>query len=115
MLVPGAAQKVIVHLNDDTSSASDYLYVEVLRFLYDRGIAGATVIRPWSGFGAHHRVHTSGADSIEGEHLPIRIEFLDSPEVVQGLLPALCELVTDGLIETHATSIVKWAQKVPRA
>ena len=52
-----------------------------------------------------------GAGSVAGEHLPIRIEFLESPETVDGILPALCELVTDGLIESHATTIVKSAQK----
>ena len=69
------------------------------------------MIRPAAGFGSHHRLHTAGAGSVEGEHLPVRIEFLESPEVVASLLPALCELVTDGLIETHATTIVKSVQR----
>lgn len=111
MLQPGPAKKVIVHLNRDTSSAHDFLYTEILGFLYDRGIAGATVIRPHAGFGSHHRLHTTGAASVEGEHLPVQIEFLETPEVVDALLPALCELVTDGLIETHTTTVVKAAQR----
>jgi PII-like signaling protein len=112
MLKPGPAKKVIVHLNQDTSSARDFLYAEILGFLYDRGIAGATVIRPHSGFGSHHQLHTTGAGSVEGEHLPVRIEFLETPEVVDALLPALCELVTDGLVETSATTVVKAAQRI---
>src|ERR1700683_2356653 len=111
MLVPGTAKKVIIHLNDDTSSARDFLYNEILAFLYGHGVAGATVIRPHAGFGSHHRLHTTGAGSVEGEHLPVRIEFLESPEVVDAILPALCELVSDGLVETHATTIVKSAQR----
>ena len=74
-------------------------------------MAGATMIRPAAGFGSHHRLHTAGAGSVEGEHLPIRIEFLESAEVVDAILPDLCELVTDGLVETHATTIVKSAQR----
>jgi PII-like signaling protein len=112
MLQPGPAKKVVVHLNQDTSSARDFLYAEILGFLYDRGIAGATVIRPHSGFGSHHQLHTTGAGSVEGEHLPVRIEFLETPEVVDALLPALCELVTDGLVETSATTVVKAAQRI---
>jgi hypothetical protein len=111
-LKPGPAKKVIVHLNEDTSSARDFLHTEIIAFLYDRGIAGATVIRPDSGFGSHHRLHTAGAGSVEGEHLPIRIEFLETPEVVDALLPSLCDLVTDGLVETHATTVVKAAQRI---
>lgn len=110
MLVAGAAKKVIVYLNEDTSSERDFLHVEILEFLISRGVSGATVIRPFAGFGSHHRLHTIAAGSVEGEHLPMRIEFLDSPEVIDALLAPLCELVTDGLIETHPTTIIKSVQ-----
>jgi PII-like signaling protein len=111
MLAPGAAQKVIIHLNQDTNSTQGFLFSEILDFLYANGVAGATVIRPYAGFGSHHRIHTQGAGSVEGEHLPVRIEFLESPAVVDAILPALCDMVTDGLVETHPTTVVKWAQR----
>jgi uncharacterized protein len=111
MLLPGLATKVIIHLNEDTSSGRDFLYKEIFAFLYDHGVAGATMIRPHSGFGSHHRVHTAGAASVEGEHLPVRIEFLENPGLVDTLLPSLCDLVTDGMIETHATTVVKTASR----
>jgi len=114
MLAPGAAQKVIVHLNEDTSSRQDFLHAEILAFLYEKGIAGATVFRPSAGFGSGHRIHTAGAGSVEGEHLPVRIEFLESPDVVNRVLPELCELVTDGLVETHPTTIVKSVRQLER-
>jgi PII-like signaling protein len=112
MLTPGAAKKVIIHLNEDTSSARDFLYTEIFRFLFDRGVAGATMIRPYAGFGSHHQLHSMGGGSVAGEHLPVRIEFLESPEVIDGLLPSLCDLVTDGLVETQTTTIVKSARRV---
>jgi uncharacterized protein len=111
MLSPGAAQKVIVYLNEDTSSARDFLYRDILAFLYARGVAGASVIRPGEGFGSHHQLHTTGAFSAEGEHLPVRIEFLETVEAVERILPDLCDLVDDGLIETHPTTIVKSARR----
>lgn len=109
MLSPGVAQKVIIHLNEDTSSTHDFLYLEIVSFLMENGVSGATMLRPSAGFGSHNRLHTAGADGVEGEHLPVRIEFLESPEVVERLLPGICELVTDGLVETHPTLIVKSA------
>jgi hypothetical protein len=112
MLLPGEARKVTVHLNEDTSSAHHFLYGEVLEYLLENGVAGATMFRPDAGFGSHHRLHTAGAGSVEGEHLPVRIEFLERAEVVDRLLPGLCELVTDGLIEMQATTIVKSATRV---
>ncbi len=112
MLAPGEARKVTVHLNEDTSSARDFLYSEILAFLFENGVAGATLFRPEAGFGSHHRLHTAGAGSVEGDHLPVRIEFLERPEVIDRLLPGLCALVTDGLVEMHATTIVKSATRV---
>ena len=109
MLAPGPARKVTIHLNEDTNSANDFLYNEIFRFLFDHGVAGATVIRPHAGFGSHHRFPMSGAGSVEGEHLPVRIEFLESAEVIDAILPSLCALVTDGLVEMQTTTIVKSA------
>jgi len=96
----------VIHLNEDAASVGDYLYLEVVSFLFEQGVAGATVLRGHSGFGIHHRIHTKGAPGMSGEHLPIRVEFLESVETVGRLLPELVELVTDGVIEVQATNII---------
>jgi PII-like signaling protein len=98
---------VTIHLNEDTSARSDFLYNEIFAFLYQRGVAGATLLRPQAGFGSHHRVHTAGAEGAAADHLPVRIEFIDSDEKVRALLPALSALITDGLIEAHDTTVLK--------
>ena len=41
------------------------------------------------------------------EHLPVKIEFIDTAERVDQLLPTLYDMVTDGLIEEQDTTIVK--------
>ena len=71
MLTPGPAQRVVIHLNEDAASEGDYLHLEIVSFLFSNGISGATVLRGYSGFGAHHRLHTQGAPGSSGEHLPI--------------------------------------------
>jgi PII-like signaling protein len=110
MLLPGPAQRVVIHLNEDAASEGDYLHQEVVSFLFAQGVAGATVLRGHSGFGSHHRIHTHGAPGISGEHLPIRVEFVELAQTVEGLMPKLIELVTDGVIEVQATTIVHVAQ-----
>jgi PII-like signaling protein len=96
MLAPGLAKKITIHLNEDTSAEDDFLYRRVLRFLFERGVAGASLLRPEAGFGSR-------------EHLPVRIEFIESREKVESLLPELCALVTDGLIEAQDTLIIQAA------
>jgi hypothetical protein len=109
MLAPGLAKKITIHLNEDTSARHDFLFSEILTFLQERGVAGATFIRPAGGFGSHHRSHSTEGGLAEREHLPVRIEFIETRDAADALLPALCELITDGLIEAHDTTVIKAA------
>jgi PII-like signaling protein len=109
MLAPGLAKKITIHLNEDTTARHDFLHNEIFSFLRERGVAGATLIRPAAGFGSHHRTHSAGGGFAEQEHLPLRIEFIETKEVADALLPSLCELITDGLIEAHDTTVIKAA------
>lgn len=106
MLVPGPAKKITIHLNEDTSSRTDYLSREVLALLLRQGVAGATVLRPEAGFGVHHRVHTQEGGIDTNQHMPLRIEFIDTEQNINALLPLLRELVTDGLIEAQDTMVL---------
>jgi PII-like signaling protein len=115
MLQHGVAKKVTIHLNEDTVAAHDFLYKEVFDLLLQRGVAGASLIRPEAGFGSHHRVHsTHPAGGSRQDHLPIRIEFIESPDKVAAILPDLCRLVSDGLIEAHDTTVWKAISEMER-
>ena len=109
MLAAGVAKKVTIHLNEDTAARHDFLYNEIFALLRERRVAGATLIRPAAGFGSHHRMHSMEGGIAEQEHLPVRIEFIETKEAVDALLPSLCELITDGLIEAHETTVIKAA------
>jgi hypothetical protein len=109
MLKLGPARKVTIHLNEDTSTSTDFLYRDIFAFLLKEGVSGATLTRPAAGFGWHHRVHVHHGEGVQGDHLPVRIEFIESPDRVQALLPELCRITTDGLIEVNETTIMKMA------
>jgi PII-like signaling protein len=55
-------------------------------------------------------MHTPKVEALS-EHLPVRIEFVETAEKVDELLPTLYDMVTDGLIEVHDTTVVKVAAK----
>ena len=109
MLVPGPAKKVTIHFNEDTVSQDDFLSHEIVALLLRQGVAGATLLRPEAGFGSHHRVHSEDGGIDTDQHMPLRIEFIDTESNVLALLPLLQELVTDGLIEAQDTTILKVA------
>lgn len=106
MLPHGKAQKLTVYLNEDTSSTENFAYQEVMTFLYEQEVAGATLIRPEEGFGNHHQRH-----EVIRRSFPVRIEFIESAEVVEAILPTLCEIVLDGLIEVQERLVVKAAKR----
>jgi len=110
MLKKGAAKKVTIYVNEDTQYHLQPLYEAILTYLMHKGVAGATASRAMAGFGPHHVMHTTKIEVLT-EHLPIRIEFVETAEKVDELLPTLYDMVSDGLIEVQDTNIVKSAMK----
>ncbi len=114
MLTRGPAKKVTIYLNEDTQHHLGPLYESVLTFLLHKGVAGATATRAMAGFGAHHVMHTPKIEVL-AEHLPVRIEFVETAQKVDELLATLYDMVTDGLIEVQDTVVVKLATKERKA
>src|ERR1700680_420969 len=85
------------------------LHDSLMTFLMHKGVSGATATRAFSGFGSHHMLHTPKVEVL-AQHLPIRIEFVETANKVEELLPTLYEMVTDGLIEVQDTTVVKLAR-----
>ena len=110
MLGKGTAKKVTIFVNEDTQHHFTPLCDSILTFLLHKGVCGATATRAMAGFGAHQAMHTTKTE-ILAEHLPIRIEFVESAEKVDEIMPTLYDMVTDGLIEVQDTNVVKVASK----
>jgi PII-like signaling protein len=113
MLSKGPAKKVTIFVNEDTQHHMTALHDSIMTFLMHKGISGATATRAFSGFGTHQMLHTPKIEVV-AQHLPIRIEFVDTPEKVDEVLPTLYEMVSDGLIEVQDTTVVKHARKTPK-
>jgi PII-like signaling protein len=112
-MLKGTAKKVTVYVNEDTQEHFNSLYERILTFLMHKGVSGATATRAMAGFGAHRVMHTPKVEAL-AEHLPIRIEFIETAEKLEELLPTLYDMVTDGLIEVQDTTVVKSARKDQR-
>jgi PII-like signaling protein len=110
MLQKGMAKKVTIFVNEDTRHHLGPLCDAILTFLLHRGVSGATASRAIAGFGGHHVLHTANIEVLT-QHLPVRIEFIESAAKVDELMPALCDLVTDGIIEVQDTHVMKVANK----
>jgi PII-like signaling protein len=114
MLNKGPAKKVTIFINEDTQHHMTALHDAIMTFLMHKGVSGATATRAFSGYGSHKTLHTPKIE-VMAYHLPIRIEFIDTPEKVEEVLPTLYEMVSDGLIEVQDTTVVKLAHKPGKA
>lgn len=109
MLTPGKAVKVTIYLSEGSTHHGVPIYSSILDFLFYRGVAGATVTKGIAGFGADHHMHSSNLVDIS-DHLPIKIEFIESRETVDAMLGKLEEMAGTGLIETQETTVAKPAR-----
>jgi PII-like signaling protein len=106
MLSQGPAKKVSIYVGEDEQYHGHALYAAILDYLFYRGVSGASVARGIAGFGAEHKMHTTRILRLT-ENLPVKIEFTESPEKLQEILPKLHEMVGTGLIEMQDTVVVK--------
>jgi PII-like signaling protein len=113
MLTKGPAKKVTIFINEDTQHHMMALHDSIMAFLMHKGVSGATATRAYSGFGSHQMLHTPKIE-VMALHLPIRIEFVETREKVDEILPTLYEMVSDGLIEVQDTTVVKLARKLAK-
>jgi PII-like signaling protein len=106
MLTAGPAKKVTIYVGQDHQYHGEAVYAAILEFLFYHKVSGASVTRGIAGFGVDHRMHTDRA-LVLTENLPVRVEFIETPEKVEELLPKLHEMTGTGLIEIQDTTIVK--------
>jgi PII-like signaling protein len=109
MLSAGKALKVSIYLSEGSKHHGVPTYSSILDFLFYRGVSGATVLKGIAGFGADHHMHSASIVEIS-DHLPLKIEFIESREKVSELLGKLEELAGTGMIEVQETTLAKPAQ-----
>lgn len=105
MLQSGKAVKVTIYLSDGAKHHGVPMYASILDYLFHSGIAGATVLKGVAGFGAAHRLHSAHILEIS-DALPVKIEFIETREKADTVLPELTKRVGSALIEIQETTII---------
>jgi PII-like signaling protein len=105
MLTSGKAVKVTIYMSDGAKYHGVPVYAGLIDFLFHSGVAGTTVVKGLAGFGAAHRLHSHHIVEIS-DYLPVKIEFIETREKVDAILPLLEQHAGWGLIELQETTIV---------
>ena len=76
-----------IYVGQDRQYHGESVYdAAILEFLFYRKVSGATVTRGVAGFGAHDHMQTD-CILVLTENLPMKVEFIQTPEKVEELLP----------------------------
>jgi PII-like signaling protein len=98
------AKRVLIYINESDRIGASPLPLRLVEFLRRHNAAGATVLRGGVGFGSSGRIHTTNIVDLAAD-LPVIVEWVDTAERVEQLLPELLEMVTPGLVTVEDTFI----------
>lgn len=107
MKMDGEGRLLRVFIGESDRWEGQPLYEAIVRRARAEGLAGATVLRGIEGFGAHSRMHTAKILRLS-QDLPIVVEIVDLADRIQEFLPALDQMVGEGMITLETAHIIAY-------
>ena len=90
------------------------LYESIVLAARREGLAGATAIKGFLGFGQKSHLHTTKLLRLS-EDLPIVIEIVDRREKIDAFLPQLDGMITEGLVTLETVHVVMYRPTRPES
>ncbi|HET9950542.1 MAG TPA: DUF190 domain-containing protein [Candidatus Eisenbacteria bacterium] len=107
MKLEGEGKLVRIFIGENDQWHGKPLYEAIVMRARESGLAGATVLRGLMGFGAKSRIHTAKVLRLS-EDLPIVVEIVDRADQIEAFLPALDEMVADGLVTLERVQVITY-------
>jgi len=104
MHLPDHAERLRIYTGENDRRQGRLTYELIVEEARRRGLAGATVLRGVSGFGANSRVHTAKVLRLS-EDLPVVVEIIDEPEKIDAFLDFLDLVLSEGLVTRDAVRV----------
>ncbi|MCL4236419.1 MAG: DUF190 domain-containing protein, partial [Deltaproteobacteria bacterium] len=101
----GAAKRVRIYVEEGQLHRHQALPTAILTVLRREGAAGATVYRGIEGFGGSGAIHTARLVDLS-PRLPIVMEWIDTPERIDRLLPEITAMIAHGFVTVDETTVV---------
>jgi len=110
MVRKGPAKKLTVYVDETDKYEGKPVYEVLMDIFYKNKIAGVSVFRGVAGYGSDGVFHTSKMLELSTS-LPVKIEAVDSEEMITMILPLINNVVVKGLIEISDTIVFKCCNK----
>ena len=106
MVKSGPAKKLTIYVDEGDKLHGKPVYEILLDIFFKRKIAGASVFRGIEGYGSDGVFHTAKILELSTA-LPVKIEVVDSEEMINDVLPDVTSLLERGLVEVSDTNVIK--------
>jgi len=88
------------------------LFVEIVHRAHAAGLAGATAVRGFEGYGGTNEIHTLRLLSLT-EDVPVAVTIIDTPERIDAFLPVLDEVMTGGMATVEDVDAIHYSARTP--
>ncbi len=105
MTLPSESYLLRAFVGESDKTDGRPLYQAIVEAARARGLAGATVLRGFMGFGANSRVHTAKVLRLS-EDLPMVVEIVDEQEKIDAFLPELDAMIGEGLVTLEKVRVL---------
>ncbi len=110
MKLEGKAKMLRIHFGEDDQWQGQPLYEAIVERCRKLDIAGATVYRGIEGYGASTMIRRSHLLHFSSD-APILVQIIDTEENIKRLIPALDEMVAEGLIAMSDVEVIKYVHQ----
>jgi uncharacterized protein len=109
MKLEGKAKMLRIHFGEDDKWQNKALYEAIVIKCRELDIAGATVFRGIEGYGASTLIHKR--HRLFSSDRPIMVTVIDAEEKISKLIPALDEMVSEGLIAMSEVEVIHYVHQ----
>lgn len=107
MKMPSEGKLLRIFIGEQDKWKGQPLYEAIVHLARKQGMAGATAIKGFLGFGAKSHLHTAKLLRLS-EDLPIIVEIVDTEKKIKKFLPLLDEMVQEGLITLEKANVIMY-------
>jgi len=111
MRLPKEGQLLRIFIGEKDKWNGKPLFEEIVHLARKEGLAGATVLKGFLGFGAKSHLHTAKLLRLS-EDLPIIVEIVDTEEKLQPFMRHLDEMVQEGLVTLEKANVVMYRKGI---
>ncbi len=110
--VPREGKLLRIFVGEQDKWHGQPLHEAIVHAARKQGLAGATCLKGFLGYGAKSHLHTAKLLRLS-EDLPIVIEIVDSEEKIRQFLPQLDSMIQDGLVTLEKVEVLIYRAPPP--